>query len=177
MLKFSEILILVCRKIFFAFYLILHETFSNSYGFSLMQEFSPFYPHLVLYDTKHVCSVLTDLSNISFLFHQKTPLLSYDLKNVLSKQFPKMQKQLFTNVIQNRCSYKLPNIHKKRSVLKSLFSEIRGLKACNFNKKETPTEVFSCEYHKTFKNSFFIEHLWWLLLNMVEIFLRISNTN
>ena len=28
MLKFSEILILVCRKIFSAFYPILHETFS-----------------------------------------------------------------------------------------------------------------------------------------------------
>ena len=30
--------------------------------------------------------------------------------------------------------------------------------------KETPTQVFSCEYCKIFKNSFFIEHLWWLLL-------------
>ena len=30
-------------------------------------------------------------------------------------------------------------------------------------KKETPTQVFSCGYHKMFKNSFFIKHLQWLL--------------
>ena len=31
-----------------AFYPILHESFANSYGFALLQEFNPFYPHLVL---------------------------------------------------------------------------------------------------------------------------------
>ena len=102
----------MCRKIFSAFYPILNETISNSYGFPLVQEFNPFYPHLVLYDGKHFCSVLTDLSNLSFLFHQKFPLLSHDLKNVLTKQFPKMW------VFKNRCSYKFPHIHKKISVLK-----------------------------------------------------------
>ena len=101
MLKFSEMLILVCRKIFSAFYPILHETFSNSYGFPLMQEFNPFYPHLVLYDRKHFCSVLTESSNLLFLFQQKFPLISYDLKNVM-KQFPKMQKHPFANVLQKQ---------------------------------------------------------------------------
>ena len=52
------------------FYPILHETFSSSYGSPLMKEFNPFYPHLVLYERKHFCSVLTDLSKLSFLFHQ-----------------------------------------------------------------------------------------------------------
>ena len=85
MLKFSEVLILVCRKIFSAFYLILHETFSNSYGFPLMQEFNRFYTHLVLYDRKDFFSILSDLSNLLFLFHQKFPLLSYDVKNGLTK--------------------------------------------------------------------------------------------
>ena len=61
MLKSSETLVLVCRKIFSACYVILHETFSNSYGFLVMQEFNSFYPHLVLYDRKHFCSILTDL--------------------------------------------------------------------------------------------------------------------
>ena len=74
-------------------------------------------------------------------------------------------------VLQNRCSYKFPDIHQKISVLKSLFNTVRDLKARNFNKKETPTQVFSCEYHKIFKNSCFIEHPRWLLLNMVEEFL------
>ena len=31
--------------------------------------------------------------------------------------------------------------------------------------KETATQVFSAEYCGVFKNSFFIEHFWWLLLN------------
>ena len=57
----------VCRKIFSAFYLILLETFSNSYGFPLMQEFNPVYPHLVLNDRNYFCSVLTDLSNLCFI--------------------------------------------------------------------------------------------------------------
>ena len=33
-------------------------------------------------------------------------------------------------------------------------------------KKKTPAQMFSCEYCKILKNSFFIEHLWWLLLQM-----------
>ena len=92
MSKFSEILILVCRKIFSAFYPILHETFSNSYGFPLKEESNPFYPCPLLYDMKHFCSILTDLSKFSFLFLQKFHLLSYDLKNILTKQFPKIHK-------------------------------------------------------------------------------------
>ena len=38
------------------------------------------------------------------------------------------------------------------------------LKACNFVKKETLTQVFSCECCEISKNIFFIEHVWWLLL-------------
>ena len=74
-------------------------------------------------------------------------------------------------VLQNRCSYKFPYIYQKIFVLKSLFNTGRALKTRNVNKKEIPTQVFSCEYHKMFKNSCFIEHPGWLLLNMVEEFL------
>ena len=49
MSKFSETSLLVCRKIFSAFYLILHEDFSNRYGFPLTEQFNLFSPHLVLY--------------------------------------------------------------------------------------------------------------------------------
>ena len=77
MSKFTEMLMLVCRKIFSAFYPTLHESFSNSYGFTLLQEFNLFYPYLLLYDRKHFCSILNDLSNLFlFLFHQRFPLLS-----------------------------------------------------------------------------------------------------
>ena len=90
-----------------------------------------------------------------FLFHQKFPLLSSDLKNVLTKRFLKIKP--FANVLQNRCSYEFPNIHKKISALESLFNKVTGLMAmaCNFIKKETPTQLLSCEYHKMFENSFF----------------------
>ena len=69
------------------------------------------------------------------------------------------------------------SIFTRKYVLKSLFNIVRYLKARNFNKKETSAQVFSCEYHKIFKNSCFIEHPRWLLLNMVEEFLRISNSS
>ena len=63
--------------------------------------------------------------------------------------------QPFINVLQNRFSSNFPDIHKKTPVLESLFNNVTGLMACNFIKKETPTQVFSCEYHKMFENSFF----------------------
>ena len=68
-----------------------------------MQEFNPFYPHLVLYNRKHFCLTLTDLSNLSFLFHQKFPLLSYDPKNVL-KTISKKAEAAVRKFLQNRCS-------------------------------------------------------------------------
>ena len=42
------------------------------------------------------------------------------------------------------------------------------LQACNFIKKETPAQMFSCKYCKIFKNSFFIEHLRCLLLHWLK---------
>ena len=131
--------------------------------------------HLVLYDRKHFCSIFTNLSNLShskwlFLLFQKIALASSNLKNVPKKHFLKMQP--FLSVLQNGPSYKLPDVYKEISVLESLFNKITGLMACNFVKKESPTHVFSCEYHKI---AFFMEHLRRLLLKMVEEFLRISN--
>ena len=40
------------------------------------------------------------------------------------------------------------------------------LEACNFIKKETPAQVFSCGFLKILKNTFFTEHLRWLLLQV-----------
>ena len=37
------------------------------------------------------------------------------------------------------------------------------------NKKETLAQVFSCEFCEIFKNAFFIEHLRWLLLHLIEV--------
>ena len=38
--------------------------------------------------------------------------------------------------------------------------------ACKFIKKETLAQAFSCEFCKISKNTFFIEHLRWLLLKV-----------
>ena len=43
------------------------------------------------------------------------------------------------------------------------------LQDCNFIKKETLAHVFSCEFCEISKNSFFTEHLWWLLLMLITI--------
>ena len=48
--------------------------------------------------------------------------------------------------------------------MKSLFNKVTGLEGLQLYQKETPTQVFSCKYYETFKNSFFIEHFRWLLL-------------
>ena len=40
-------------------------------------------------------------------------------------------------------------------MLESLFNKIEELKACNFITKETPTQVYSCEYFKICKKTFF----------------------
>ena len=45
------------------------------------------------------------------------------------------------------------------------FNKVAGA-TCNFIKKETLAQVFSCEFCEIFKNTFFIEHPWWLLLTV-----------
>ena len=44
---------------------------------------------------------------------------------------------------------------KKKPVLESLFNKFAGLNVCIFIKKETATQMLSCEYCEIFKNSFF----------------------
>ena len=48
-------------------------------------------------------------------------------------------------------------------------------KACNFIKKETLPLVFSCEFCDICKNTFFTEHLRWLLL-LIAALIFISQT-
>ena len=84
--------------------------------------------------------------------------------------------QPFANVLENRTPSKFIDIRKKTSVLEFLFNKVTGLMAYKFIRKETPTQVLSCESHKMFENSFFMKCLWWLLLKMVVEFRRISNS-
>ena len=55
-------------------------------------------------------------------------------------------------------------------MLESLFNKFAGLKqSLQFYAKETPTQLFSCEYCKAFRNCFFIEQLRWLPLLVDKI--------
>ena len=51
------------------------------------------------------------------------------------------------------------------------FNKFAGLRpeACNFIKKESLAQVFSCGFCEISKNSFFKEHLWWLPLSCIWI--------
>ena len=46
---------------------------------------------------------------------------------------------------------------------------------CNFIKKETLAQVFSCKFCEISKNTFFIEHLWWMLLYFIRHPLKIKH--
>ena len=70
--------------------------------------------------------------------------------------------------VVRRCSIKkvflkISQISQEETCARDSFL-IRLLQACNFIKKEALSQVFSCEICEIFKNTFFIEHLWWLLL-------------
>ena len=60
-----------------------------------------------------------------------------------------LYKKLFLKISQ----YSLDNTYVGVS-----FNKVAGLQACNFI-KETPAQVFFCEYCEIFKNTFFTEHL------------------
>ena len=69
--------------------------------------------------------------------------------------------------VVRRCSSKqllliLSHIHRKTPVLKYLFNK--------FYEKETPAQVFSCEYRESFKGSFFHKTPRWLLLVFTTTF-------
>ena len=59
-------------------------------------------------------------------------------------------------MFSNQVFLKFCNTHRK--LLGFPFNKVAGLNACIFIKKETPTQVLSCEYCEIFKNSFFVEH-------------------
>ena len=74
-----------------------------------------------------------------------------------------------TEAVAQRCSLKKvfseisQNSH-ENTWTESLFPEAE---ACNFIKKLTLAQAFSCEFCEIAKNTFFTEHLRWLLWNEI----------
>ena len=83
-----------------------------------------------------------------------------------------LQRKRHSKAVVHRCSSSRSQMFFKIGVLKR-FVILTGKYLCwslfliNFV-KETPTQVCSCEYWKIFKNSFFVEHIRWLLLQALN---------
>ena len=65
-----------------------------------------------------------------------------------------VQKQPFANFLQNWCSQKFRNIHRKTPVLESLFNKVAGLQVCNFIKKRLQHRYFLLNIAKFLKTAF-----------------------
>ena len=123
--------------------------------------------------------MLTNFSNLShnrwpFLFHQKFPLLSSDLKNVLTKHFPKMKPIVMFFKIGVIINFL---IFTRKYLCWSLFLiKLQDWWPATLLKKRPQHRCFPVNITKCLRIAFFMEHLRWLLLKMVEEFLRISNS-
>ena len=89
-------------------------------------------------------------------FHQKLPFLSFDLKNIFTKDFPM---QPFANGLQIRCYCKFPDNHKKylfwNLFLIHVLIKLQDWWPAALLKK-TLTQVFSFEYLKVFEKKSFV---------------------
>ena len=78
----------------------------------------------------------------------------------------KVQKQAFTDFLQDRCYYNLRKFYRKTLVLESLFNKVAGFQACKFIKKRLQHKCFSVKFVKFLRSPFFTEHLRCLLLKI-----------
>ena len=65
-----------------------------------------------------------------------------------------MLKQLFANVLQNRCSYEFPDIHKKMSVLKPLLIQLEAWRPATLIKKRPQHKCFPLNVTNIFRIAF-----------------------
>ena len=81
---------------------------------------------------------------------------------LFSAHFCNEQKQSPRGILQKMVSWKI-----LQNLQENSFARVSLLK--NFIKKETLTQVFSCELYEIFKTPFPKEPLQWLLLNVVLV--------
>ena len=77
-----------------------------------------------------------------------------------------------TETVLRKCSvkkvfFKISQSSSENACARVPFSIKLQVEASNFTKKETLAKVFSCGFCETFKNTFFIERLRWLLLTLL----------
>ena len=172
MSKFPEVLILLCRNTFLFFVQFFTKLFPIAAVLLLYKNLIFFQriwsPHVALYFRKHFYSILTNLTNLSYSRSSVVPFAKSrsDLKNVLTKHFPTMQP--FANVLQNRSFYKFPDICKIISVLESFLMKLHAWWPATLLKNRLLHRCFPVNITKCLRMAFFMEHLRWLLLKMVE---------
>ena len=104
-----------------------------------------------------------------YVIIQKTTSPRKTEKNVRIKfgKTQQGQKQLFADVVQNRCSENFYKFHRKKPVLEFLLNKVAGLKVCNFIKIRPQYRCFPMNFPKFLRISFFTERLLSLLLQGV----------
>ena len=89
------------------------------------------------------------------------------MKRALKRDYwmtQEFQRQLFEDFLQNRCSWKFLNIHRKTPVL--LCRSLWALGPATLLKRDSSTVVFQWILRKFLRTAFPIEQLWWLLLEL-----------
>ena len=126
-----------------------------------MQKFNPFYPHLVLYDRIFVPSKIP----LAKLWSEEC---SY---KTVSKNAEAAVRKCSSKAVVQRCSVRmvfseiLLNSHENTLARAFLLIKLQAAaSSCNFIKKETLAQVFSCNFVKFLRRPFLTEQLWWLLL-------------
>ena len=78
----------------------------------------------------------------------------------------------FRSNLRSSYSWELRKIQRTKTVSTSYFNTVAGAPSCNFGKKETLANVFSCEFCAIFKNTF-REHIRVAVSAFCEDFLQI----
>ena len=135
--KFTEMLMLVCTKIFSAFYPTLHESVSNSYGFALLQEFNIFYLRLVLYDRKHFVQSWLIGATIYFCFIKENNGREACSYQTVSKNVETAVRKGSSEAVTRRCSVKKLFLEISQNSQENTCSRVSLLlklqvKVCNF---------------------------------------------
>ena len=80
-----------------------------------------------------------------------------------------LETQHYSEAAAQRCSVEKVFLEISQNLHENTCARVSFLikpKAYSFIKKENIAQVFSCEFCEISKNTFFIEQLWWLLLNI-----------
>ena len=146
-----------CRLLSSILYALCHcrKNLLNSFLENLIYQYS-----YKVECTKSTC-------NKQIASHKQISTWRSGVLNVISKS-SRLEVFCKESVLKNFAIFTLEHLCWSRFLIK-----LQALKACNFIKKKTPTQLLSCDYCKFFKSTYFEEHLQtiaseFILLNQKE---------